>query len=90
MGVQSQALGFVCVVRRGRGKQNAGNPTPTPMLTLRSLTLRSKGPLSVPGHEAGWRMFHLVAGYYKWPLNSTLGFLRSVEITGVLSEVRSR
>ena len=45
------------------------------MLTLCSLTLRSKGHLSVPGREAGWRMFHLAAGYYKVPLNS-LGFLR--------------
>jgi hypothetical protein len=66
------------------------NPTPPPMLTLRSLTLRSKGPLSVPRHEAGLRMFHLVPGYYKGPLNSTLGFLRNVEMAGSLSEVRSR
>jgi len=43
------------------------------MLTLSSLTLRSKGHLSVPGREAGWRTFHLAAGYYKVPLNSTLG-----------------
>jgi hypothetical protein len=50
------------------------------MLAFRSLTLRSKGHLSVPGREAGWRMLHLAAGYYKVPLNSTLGFLR----TGVL------
>jgi hypothetical protein len=50
---------------------------PTSMLTLRSLTLRSKGHLSVPGREAGWSMFHLAAGYYKVPLNSTLGFLRT-------------
>jgi hypothetical protein len=47
------------------------------MLALCSLTLRSKGHLSVPGHEAGLRMFHLVPGYYKVPLNSTLGFLRT-------------
>jgi hypothetical protein len=60
------------------------------MLTLCSLTLRSKGPLSAPGREAGLRMFHLAAGYYKWPLNSTLGFLRNVEMAGALSEVRSR
>ena len=68
----------------------AGNPTPPSMLTLRSLTLRSKGHLSVPGREAGLRMFHLAAGYYKVPLNSTLGFLRKVEMAGSLSEVRSR
>ena len=67
-----------------------GNPTPPSMLTLRSLTLRSKGHLSVPGREAGWRMFLLVPGYYKVPLNSTLGFLRNVEMAGSLSEVRSR
>jgi hypothetical protein len=60
------------------------------MLAFCSLTLRSKGPLSAPGHEAGLRMFHLVAGCYKWPLNSTLGFLRSVEIASAASEVRSR
>ena len=70
------ALGFVCVVGRCGGKQNAGNPASTSMLTLCSLTLRSKGHLSVPGRDAGWRMFHLAAGYYKVPLNSTLGFLR--------------
>jgi hypothetical protein len=46
------------------------------MLAFCSLTLRSNGHLSVPGHEAGLRMFHLVAGYSKVPLNSTLGFLR--------------
>jgi hypothetical protein len=62
----------------------------TSMLALRSLTLRSKGHLSVPGREAGVRMFHLAAGYYKVPLNSTLGFLRSVEIASAASEVRSR
>jgi hypothetical protein len=46
------------------------------MLAFSSLTLRSKGHLSVPGREAGWRMFRLAAGYYKVPLNSTLGLLR--------------
>ncbi len=84
------AFGFVSVLGVARGKQNAGNPTPPSMLTLRSLTLRSKGHLSVPRHEAGWRMFLLVPGYYKVPLNSTLGFLRNVELAGALSEVRSR
>jgi hypothetical protein len=33
-------------------------------------------------------MFHLAAGCYKWPLNSTLGFLRTVAIASALSEVR--
>jgi hypothetical protein len=56
------------------------------MLTLCSLTLRSKGPLSAPGREAGLRMFHLAAGCYKWPLNSTLGFLRKVESSCGLPE----
>jgi hypothetical protein len=46
------------------------------MLAFGSPTLRWNGHLSVPGHEAGLRMFHLVAGYSKVPLNSTLGFLR--------------
>ena len=59
------------------------------MLTLRSLTLRWNGRLSVPRHEAGLRMFHLVPGYSKAPLNSTLGFLRNVVAAGVLSEVRA-
>ena len=86
LGLPCVALGFVCVVRRCRGKQNAGNPASTSMLTLRSLTLRWKGHLSVPGREAGWRMFHLAAGYYKVPLNSTLGFLRKVESSCGLPE----
>jgi hypothetical protein len=60
------------------------------MLAFCSLTLRSNGHLSAPGHEAGLRMFHLVAGCYKVPLNSTLGSLRNVEMAGSLSEVRSR
>jgi hypothetical protein len=72
------AFGFASVLGVSGGKQNAGNPASTSMLALRSLTLRSNGPLSVPRREAGSRMFHLAPGYYKGPLNSTLGFLRTV------------